>query len=175
MISISSERLAFKTLGVEDVSSDYVDWLNDPDVNQFLETRFAAQSEASCRKFVTDMMHDPASHLFGIYIGSSSEHIGNIKLGFINSNHRTGQISFFIGSRAYWGQGYATEAIRRITRWGFDELGLARIEAGCYENNFSSLRALLKANYTVEGFFRKSIEFNGSRIGCFKLGILSNE
>lgn len=174
-VTIMSERLLFKTLSEKDVSERYVGWLNDPDVNRFLETRFSSQTIESCRKFVSDMENDPASFLFGIFNKETSEHIGNIKLGFINTNHRTGQLSFFIGEKSYWGKGFATESIRSLTKWGFDELRLERIEAGCYDTNMGSLRAMLKAGYSVEGFFRNSVDFEGSRIGCFWLGITQND
>lgn len=174
-ITISSKRLLFRTLNSEDVSDRYVNWLNDPHINQFLETRFSHQNLESCEKFVSDTKNDPNSFLFGIFNKENVEHIGNIKLGFINTNHRSGELSLFIGEKSYWGKGLATESIRAITKWGFDELQLERIEAGCYDANIGILRAFIKAGYSVEGFFRKSVVFNGRRIGCFWLGIIHND
>jgi len=173
--TITSERLLFRTLGKEDVSERYLAWLNDSVVNQFLETRFTVQTRETCEKFVSDMENDSASYLFGIFDKVNLEHIGNIKLGFINTNHQSGELSLFIGEKSCWRKGYATESIGRITHWGFDELRLERIEAGCYDSNVGSLRAFLKAGYSVEGFFRKSVLFEGRRIGCFWLGILKND
>ena len=175
MTTIFSERLLFRTLGTEDVVGSYLGWLNDPEVNRFLETRFTPQTLETCRKFVSDMENDPCSHLFGIFDKETLEHIGNIKLGFINTNHQSGQLSLFIGQKSRWGQGYATESIRNITQWGFEALGLVRIEAGCYDTNMGSLRAFLKVGYSVEGFFRNSVVFEGRRIGVFRLGVLRND
>ena len=172
MSIIISERLIFKTLTEDDVSPRYVDWLNDREVNQFLETRFASQSFESCRKFVSEMNNDPLSHLFGIFDRKSHGHIGNIKLGFINTHHLTGQLSLLLGEKSCWGRGYATESIRCITKWGFDDLGLERVEAGCYDTNLGSLRAFLKAEYVVEGYLRRSVSLDGRRVGAFLLGIL---
>ncbi|WVM94098.1 GNAT family protein [Halopseudomonas pachastrellae] len=62
-----------------------------------------------------------------------------------------------------------------ITAYGFDSLGLHRLEAGCYEDNLASLRIFLKAGYTVEGFMREHVTLNGRRMGCFWLGKLHNE
>jgi ribosomal-protein-alanine N-acetyltransferase len=175
MTTITSERLLFRTLSKEDVSDRYVNWLNDPAVNQYLETRFFLQTRETCEKFVSDMEKDPASYLFGIFDQVTLDHIGNIKLGFINPHHQTAQLSLFIGEKSCWGKGYATESIRSITRWGFDQLGMERIEAGCYDSNMGSLRAFLKVGYSVEGFFRSSTVFNGKRVGNFWLGIIKND
>ena len=38
-IDLESERLIFKRLSREHISVDYVDWLNDTEVNMYLETR----------------------------------------------------------------------------------------------------------------------------------------
>ncbi len=175
MTTITSERLLFKTLSNEDVSERYLGWLNDPNVNRFLETRFTPQTKETCEKFVSDVENDPASYLFGVFDKVTLEHIGNIKLGFINTHHQSGQLSLFIGEKSCWGKGYATESIRCITKWGFEVLELERIEAGCYDTNIGSLRAFLKVGYSVEGFFRNNVVSGGRRIGSFWLGIIRND
>jgi len=172
---ITSKRLFFRQLTKDDVSKRYLSWLNDPEVNRYLETRHTKQTRKKCETFVLDMEKDDASHFFGIFNQEDSEHIGNIKLGPINSHHLSGQLSLFIGDKTCWRRGYATESIRCITKWGFEVLNLERIEAGCYETNIGSLRAFLKVGYSVEGFFRKSIVSNEGRIGGFWLGILRSE
>ncbi len=51
----------------------------------------------------------------------------------------------------FWGQGYATETIQTLTRIGFQQLGLHRLEAHVNLDNPASKRALLKAGYQFEG------------------------
>lgn len=87
----------------------------------------------------------------------------------------SGQLSLLIGDKGYWRKSIATEAISTITNWAFDSLGLERIQAGCYDENIGSLKALLRAGYVVEGYFRKSILLDNRRIGSFCLAILKNE
>ena len=175
MLEFSSERLFYRILNVDDVSQCYVDWLNDPEVNRYLETRHDHQTKKSCRKYVTDMIMSSVDNLFGIYVRETRRHIGNIKLGFVNPHYQRAQIALFIGDKTYWGKGLATETIKAITLWGFNELKLEKIEAGCYENNMGSLRAFLKCGYQVEGHLRKGILLEGSRIDSFWLGVLPDE
>jgi RimJ/RimL family protein N-acetyltransferase len=174
-ISFSSERLAFRILEVCDVSNQYVHWLNDPEINRFLETRFTPHTKSSCENFVLAMQADAGSYLFGIFNKKTNAHIGNIKIGSINVNHKVGYISFFIGDKNSWGKGYGAESIHSVTQWGFKFLRLRRIESGCYEGNLAALRSFLKIGYTVEGFHRSSFEFEGHRVGCFILSMLDSD
>lgn len=170
-----TDRLYLRILTPADVTQRYADWLNDPEVNRFLETRHSAQSVDSCRRFVEEMEKDPNSHLFGIFLKEDHMHIGNAKIGFIDQRYQTGQMSLFIGEKSCWGKGYAKEVIGCLTAIGFDALNLERIEAGCYERNLASLRAFLSAGYTVEGFYRKKFVSEGERCGGFWLGMLKSE
>lgn len=174
-MKLISARLYFRPLSATDATEAYAAWLNDPDVNQYLETRHAVQTVASCKQFVEDMNHSETDHLFGVFLLEDHRHIGNIKLGFINARYQSAQISLLIGDKSCWGSGFATEAIRAISHFGFRDLGLARLEAGCYEDNLGSLRAFLKAGYAVEGFCRQQVVANGRRQGCFYLGMLKSE
>jgi ribosomal-protein-alanine N-acetyltransferase len=171
----SSPRLLYRRLRPEDVSEEYVAWLNDPEINGYLEIRFAQQTIEKCRDFVERMNADRGQHLFGMFDKENNCHIGNIKLGFINLHHRKGQISFFIGNKAYHRKGLATEAIGAVTRWGFERCGLEKIEACCYDNNVASLRSFLRCRYSVEGYLRSSVISAGQRMGSFLVGITSED
>lgn len=176
MTRLLSSRLRFRTLRPEDVSAAYIGWLNDPAINQYLETRFTPQDQSTVRAFVAAQAASPDAFLFRIALADCDTHIGNIKLGPINRAHASAQISLLIGSTAHHGQGYATEAITAITDWGFQAQNLARIEGGCYADNLGSLRAFLKAGYSVEGFRRAAVlAASGARQGTFWFARLAGE
>jgi len=176
VISFTSRRLSFRELLPEDVSPAYVGWLNDPAINRYLETRFTPQDANIVRDFVCDQLADQNAFLFRIALAEDDTHIGNIKLGPINRYHKSAQISLLIGSRGLQGQGYATEAISAVSAWGLGALVLERIEGGCYADNLGSLRAFLKAGYTVEGFRRDAvIADSGERQGAFWFALLAGD
>ena len=176
MTPFASERLQFRELLPEDVSDAYVGWMNDPLINQYLETRFSRQDHDSVCDFVAAQLASPDAFLLRISLAKNDQHIGNIKLGPINHQHKSAQISLLVGEKAIHGQGYGTEAIARVTRWGFEECGLARIEGGCYDTNLGSLRAFLKVGYSVEGFRREAVlSAQGRRIGAFWFARLATD
>lgn len=55
----------------------------------------------------------------------------------------------------HWGRGLATEALQAVLNFGFHELKLHRIEAGCAVDNLASARVLEKAGMRRGGIKRK--------------------
>ena len=61
----------------------------------------------------------------------------------------------------YWGQGIMTEAIRAIVAFGFEQMGLNRIEADADARNPASGRVLEKVGFRREGIQREQFFENG--------------
>lgn len=138
-------------LTADDVSDAYIDWLNDPAINRFLESRFSRHDRASTVHFVENLLGSPRDLFLGIRDVSLGRHVGNIKLGPIDLNHGLGEIGIMIGDRAAWGRGVATAAIARLAEIARDELGLRKLTAGCYASNLGSQKAFERAGFVVEG------------------------
>lgn len=175
MYYLETKRLFLKTLSRNEIQQPYVNWLNDPIINQYLESRFTEHTLESCIHFVEELNDSSNHHLFGIFDKKTTQHIGNIKLGFINTHHSSASVGLLIGDKDYWGKGLATEAIISITNWGFQSMDLQKIEASCYDTNIGSLKAFFKAGYTLEGYLRKKVIYKEQRSGCFLLGVLKSE
>lgn len=114
-------------------------------------------------------------HTFWYFLIGSNEHIGNIKIGFINNIYKRGELSLFIGAKEHWGKGLGSEAVRAVSSFSKEKLGLKKIEAGCYEDNLGSLRIFLKCGFVVEGFRRNHVVRDGKPLGCFLLGLLTDD
>lgn len=75
--------------------------------------------------------------------------------------HRRGEIGYWI-ARAAWGNGYATEAVRAVIAFAFDDLGLHRVDAHHFVENTASGQVMRKAGMRSEGrrrgaFFRAGV------------------
>ena len=147
----SIDDVSLFVLTADHVSDAYVGWLNDPVVNQYLESRFATHDLASTRSFVDYVYASPDSLLLGIRSEQAGGHVGNIKIGPINRYHQTGEIGILIGEKRAWGKGIATAAIRLICDVARNDLALHKVTAGCYATNVGSRKAFEKAGFTVEG------------------------
>jgi ribosomal-protein-alanine N-acetyltransferase len=141
-------NLSLRVMAEKDITPAYVAWLNDDEVVQYTEQRFYHTSAGDVRSFIDKMSENPTELMYGIFF--DDQHIGNIKLGNINSQHQTANLSYLIGARKWWGKGIASLAIATITEIGFQQIGLMKICAGVYENNIASSKVLLKNGYSLE-------------------------
>lgn len=168
---IVTERLQLRSLTVADASSKYVSWLNDSDINRFLESRFLAHPDRQdVEDFIRIQNESAHSLLLGIFLQREGRHIGNIKLGPIVAQHRRADVGFLIGDKSSWGFGYATEAISAVSQYGLKHLGLEKITAGCYATNLASSRALAKAGFSHDATLPNQVICEGRRIDSWLFG-----
>jgi RimJ/RimL family protein N-acetyltransferase len=130
-----------------DVHQAYVDGLNDPIVNRFMEVRHSAQTLQTVRSFIIENCLSPSSIFFGLWRHGNANHIGTIRLHNINHRYGTADIGVCLFDRRYWGRGLGGAAIETMTRWAIDRYGLRWIEAGIYDANVASQRAFVSAGY----------------------------
>jgi RimJ/RimL family protein N-acetyltransferase len=161
-VQLTLGDVALFGLEPDDVTDEYVAWLNDPAVNRYLESRFVRHTPESTRRFVQSVLDSDDSILFGIRYVPCGRHVGNIKLGPIDRHHRRGEIGLLIGDRNVWGRGIAAGAIELAARYAFDSLGLLKVTAGCYAGNVGSRRAFEKAGFVVEAVRRRHFLLDGA-------------
>jgi [ribosomal protein S5]-alanine N-acetyltransferase len=160
-----------KPISLKHVSHRYLAWLNDPDINKFLETRFNEINIAILRDYVASQIKKGDNLFYAIH-SLSDTHIGNIKLGPINPNHMTADIGFFIGDKSYHRKGIASHAIIKLCEYGFS-MGIKKITAGAYSSNLGSIKTLLKSGFNEEGFRRSQVISDGKREGVSLFGLTS--
>ena len=168
---LSSPRLRLRALKADDLNVTYLSWLNDPEVNCFLETRFLPQTLEALEAYWHAHRDDTASPWFAICLAADDRHIGNIKLGPIGWIHRRADLSLFIGERSCWGLGYASEAIELVRDWAFRELDMQKLSAGIYAGNIGSRRAFEKCGFELEGMLRQEVVSAGERLDVWRLGL----
>lgn len=78
--------------------------------------------------------------------------VGSVGLD-ITPEHRRAEIGYWVGVDT-WGRGIATEAARATIQFGFDELGLHRVQAHHFKRNAASGKVMQKLGMRLEGELR---------------------
>ncbi|MFQ5957985.1 MAG: GNAT family N-acetyltransferase [Alphaproteobacteria bacterium] len=89
---------------------------------------------------------------------SSHTVIGGARIGITGAGEASLGYAF---DPDHWGQGCATEAVRRLVALGFEHFGLHRISAVCDPGNTGSIRVLEKAGMRREGLLRQNLLVRG--------------
>jgi ribosomal-protein-alanine N-acetyltransferase len=98
---------------------------------------------------------------FSFVIWKGPNLIGQITLGgVIYGALRGGHIGYWI-DKEFANRGYTTTAIEILTRFGFDQLGLHRIEINIRPENAPSRRVAEKAGYLLEGTRERYLHIDG--------------
>ena len=116
-------------------------------------------TEADAEIFLSKFAEQDPTYIFGIeYLG---EYVGNIGLVTCEDVYRqSAEIGYFI-CEPYWNKGIVTKAVTMITAYGFNVLGIVRIQTGIFEYNTASMRVLEKCGFKKDGVFRKSVTKQG--------------
>ncbi len=112
---------------------------------------------------------------FSIRTLDGDQFIGFVGLGAIKWNHGDALVGIGLGERAYWGNGYGTDAMQVMLRYAFTELNLYRLTLEVFEYNQRAIQSYRKAGFKEEGRIRKSLLREGSRWDVIVMGILRDE
>lgn len=148
-LTLTIENGFLRPLNLDDAHQGYVDGMNDPAVNRYLDSvKCSMQTMATVRDFIANDRVSTSSVLWGIWMDESVNHIGTVRLHGIEHRHGTAHIGVCLFDRQAWGRKIGSMAIGAVTRWAISDLGLRWIEAGAYEANLASQKAFMAAGYS---------------------------
>lgn len=171
-VLIEGERIYLREIRLSDANRDYCNWMNDPEVNQYLESRFEKWSVNKLKRYIGDTKKNPNNLFLAIISKNGNRHIGNIKIGPINHSHKSADVGVIIGKKSFWRKGFATEAIKLVVDYAFNKLDLHKLTAGVYNCNTASIKAFKRADFSVEGVRKKHYLCNGDYVDGVLLGIV---
>ncbi len=121
-----------------------------------------SKKKASFYSMVRAIAHSARTgSAYSFFIWRDGNLIGQITLGgVIYGALRGGHIGYWI-DRNYANHGYMTEAVEVLTRFGFEGLGLHRIEINVRPENAASCKVAEKAGYHFEGFRPRFLHIDG--------------
>lgn len=169
------DRVRLRGIEREDLPT-FVRWFNDPEVRQYL-LMYEPMSKAKEERWFEEMLERKNDLVFAIeaQIGEQWVHIGNVGLHRIDWKNRTAILGIALGEKAYWGQGFGTDATRTMLRFAFEELNLHRVELEVFDFNPRAMRSYEKAGFRHEGTRRQALFRQGRYHDVHVMSILQSE
>ena len=110
---------------------------------------------------------------FAITVRESSQLVGSIGLQ-IQPVHSYAEMGYWVGV-PYWGNGYCTEAVGAVLKYGFEERQLNRIYAVHFKRNPASGRVMQKNGMVYEGCLHQHVRKWDGYEDLMQYGILQTE
>ncbi|MDP8237692.1 MAG: GNAT family protein [Candidatus Hatepunaea meridiana] len=172
---IIGDRVYLRPLERSDINERYLYWLNDPEVNRYLETGVFPQTLESLERFYENQISSHTDIVLAIIDKEKDVHIGNIKLGPINWIKRRSYLGMLVGDKNYWGKGLGTEIRRLMVEYAFYRLNLHRIDSSMYAEHKAIIRVNEKLGFKVEGIVRECVVIDGKYSNGVIMGLLRSE
>jgi [ribosomal protein S5]-alanine N-acetyltransferase len=131
------------------------------------------QAEAKLARILDPKNPDQAC-VWVIADRSSDVMRGDVVLYDIELTHARCELGYSLLPSAQ-GKGFARESLSAALRWGFEVLGLMRIEADVDPRNLRSVRLLEKLGFQKEGFLRQRWRVGGEVQDASFYGLLRSE
>lgn len=158
-----------RELTESDANEAYCNWLNDPIVNKYLETRKATIEDL--KQYIRLKKESPNCLFFGIFLKENDKHIGNVKLEPIDFERKTSYFGILIGEKEQWGKGIGTEATRLAVDYAFNVLNLKEVMLGVIAENKAAIRAYEKVGFEIKRVEGKKIKHDATLYDQVIMGI----
>ena len=143
---METHRLILRPFRIEDAEDMFSNWASDPEVTRFLTWPTHTDADVS-REVLNSWIpqyEDGSFFNWAIEWKENGSVIGNISVVRLIEETETADIGYCI-SRDYWGRGIMPEALRAVTDYLFDTVGVNRVTA-CHDvNNPKSGQVMQKA------------------------------
>ena len=116
---------------------------------------------------------DKTKNIFAIRLKTNQELIGGIGL-HIEASFNRAELGYWIAV-PFWNQGYMTEAVEAVIKYGFNQLHLNKIFAVYEADNPASGKVMLKNGMLKEGELKQHVRKNGVYIDLVQYGVLNGE
>jgi RimJ/RimL family protein N-acetyltransferase len=176
LVKLKTNRLTFREITYDDLirihalntipEVDFYNTLGIPknivETQNLIDSIVIAQSAFPRIRYVW-LIEDQFNHFIGL---------SGILLGKLN--YQTAEVWYKLDPE-FWNKGFATEMVKEILRFSFDDLKLHRVTAGCVTENIASIKLLEKCGFRKEGYHKKALPIRGKWIDNFEYAILEEE
>ena len=173
--TIETSRLILRRARIEDAEAMFHNWANDKEVTKYLTWPVHADVEVTKNLLAgwVESYEKVDYYHWMIVRKETDEPIGSLlvsTLGRAQSAH----VGYCIG-KAWWHQGYMTEALKAVINFLFDEVGYHRVESLHDPNNPHSGDVMKKCGMKYEGTLRQADRNNQGICDACYYGLLASE
>ena len=111
-------------------------------------------------EFIEMFNQHETDHVFAIL--KEEQFVGVVGVHALKDIYRnTAEVGYWIGE-PYWGNGYASQALKQAVAYVWEHSSFIRLEAGVFEHNLPSMKVLENSGFQKEGILKNRLIKNGN-------------
>jgi len=155
----------------DDITSEYVGWLNDSEVVEYSNQRFQYHSAKSCQKYLDSFKN--TSNLFFKIIRYADEAMVGTITAYVSIQHRTADMGIMIGDRSAWGKGIGQDAWTILLKRLLSHDGVRKVTGGTMRCNQGMVKIIERSGMMLEAVRPKQELLNGIPVDLVYYGKFS--
>lgn len=154
-INLETERLLLRKGTLDDASQIYENYGKDPLVSKYVvwNQHQSVEDAIELMKKWQESYEQKKSYKWLVMEKNTQEIIGAITAVKVDETNKTVALGYCYGSK-WWNKGYATETLKRVIKFFFEEVGVETIYANHLTSNMASGKVMEKAGMKFEGTLR---------------------
>lgn len=137
----------------EDAEGIFLRYAQDPEVTKYVSWR-AHRNQDETREFLQSCLEAAAARKSFHWIIERKDEDELLGMIAARVDGHKWELGYVLG-RAYWGQGFMTEAVKALVQWATEQPEIYRLWAVCDIDNGASARVMEKAGMKREGVLRR--------------------
>ena len=173
---IETQRLLLRRFTPQDCEAVFRNWASDEQVQSLYSEPVYETPEAVrglLARYIAAYESDDV-YRWAMIEKERGDCIGQIAFFLVDSKNRFAEIEYCVG-RAFQNNGYATEATKALMAYGFEQIGLHKIQICTKTINAPSKRVIEKCGFTYEGTLRDYFYTDKGYIGRLYFSMLESE
>lgn len=160
---LKTERLLLRQFIDSDLGNVFKG-LSHPDIIKYYGVSYQTLEATKAQmKFFADLEKNETGIWWAVCSPDNKTFYGGGGLNSLSKEHKKAEIGFWL-LPDYWGKGFMTEAMPLICNYGFNELGIHRIEGIVETENLLCKKAMEKLQFVHEGTMKECEVKNGKFI-----------
>ena len=167
-------KVYLRALELEDYQTT-ITWRNDDEIWEMVGGPKYFVSYEYEKNWISKAISNTNDLRLGVCLKENDLLIGLVTLYQIDWINRSGRISAMIGDKNYWRSGYATDSMKLLLDFCFNERSMERLWTIILESNIPSQKVAAKCGASLEGVLRNAIYKNGKYHNQVIMSILRDE
>ena len=146
---LDGSRVSIRLFTENNITDDYLNWLNDPAVVKYSNQRFTQHTHQTSLDYLQTFVN--SEHLFlTVYLKEREMYVGTMSV-YISTAHETADIGIMIGDRTCWGDGIGGDAWNTILTWLLDVVAIRKATGGCLRDNKGMAKIMINSLMQTDG------------------------